>query len=393
MRVRRLELRLIALTLTLLWTLSAGLVLLGYRPGGPYDLIVGLAVVPFVAVAVSGLVWPPIAAPGGPFVLAVSLGTLAALLLIPSVGGIIRQLEAGGPQTLLPSLEAIYPWALALLATAVFGGIGVARRVLGPTAPRRRRFVTGAASGAAIALLAGSVFGVAAIANEEALVDRPAISSRYGPTSGQTDPQPCEAPLVIPDSANLRGTIGGAVDRASIGEAVLAGGRDRDDFRWTGAVASDVALGRYGAARIGSAAWTAEPREGWVTAQPAVVEGLALDRRVVLVALSPELTAIAQDLGLSRIGGALARHCRIATDGGVVTEALPVVGWVVGDSDIDRWRGEIDYFVFLDGSAGVINGSVNGEAFVLDRPCLLGTLEFELDILDRGRDLTVEAPA
>jgi len=158
-------------------------------------------------------------------------------------------------------------------------------------------------------------------------------------------------------------------------------------------VASDVTLGRYGAARIGAAAWTAEPRRGWVTVEPAVVDGLALDRRVVLVALAPDLTAIAQDLGLSRVGGALARHCRIATDGVVVTDALPVISWIVGGSDIDRWRGEIDYFVFLDGSAGVINGSVNGEAFVLDRPGLLGKLDFELDILDRGRDLTIEAPA
>src|SRR3990170_9162510 len=96
MRVRRLELRLIALTLSLLWTLSAALVLLGYRPGGPYDVIVGLAVVPFVVVAIAGLVWPPIARPGGPYVLAVSLGTAAGLLLIPSIGGGVPPLPARG---------------------------------------------------------------------------------------------------------------------------------------------------------------------------------------------------------------------------------------------------------------------------------------------------------
>src|SRR5207244_4325268 len=43
MRVRSFELRLIGAALTVLWTLAAGLVLLGYRPGGPIDLAVGVA--------------------------------------------------------------------------------------------------------------------------------------------------------------------------------------------------------------------------------------------------------------------------------------------------------------------------------------------------------------
>ena len=42
MRVRTFELRLLAAVLTTLWTIAAGLVLLGYRPGGPIDLLVGL---------------------------------------------------------------------------------------------------------------------------------------------------------------------------------------------------------------------------------------------------------------------------------------------------------------------------------------------------------------
>jgi hypothetical protein len=393
MRVRRLELRLIALGLTALWTLSAGLVLLGYRPGGPLDLVVGLAGLPFALIALAGLVWPPVPRPGGPFLIAVALGVGAGLVLIPSIGGVVRQLAAGGPQTLLPSLEAAYPWALALLATAIFAGIGLARRLFGPTAPRERRLATGAVLGVSAALVAGGVFGAAAIANEVALADQPVSGSRYGPTGGAGDPQPCPDPLALPASADLEGELGGTIDGASIGEVAIDGPRDGDDFRWEGIVASDLTLGRYGATRIGDEAWTAEPRRSWEAAPVATVEDLDLDRRFVRVALSAELTAIGQDLGLAVVGGARARHCRIATDGATVGHALPVARWIVGDSDIGRWRGEIDYYVFLDGAVGIARGSVNGEAFVLDRPGILGTLAFELRILDRGRDLAVAPPA
>jgi hypothetical protein len=393
MRVRRLELRLIALTLTVLWTLTAALVLLGYRPGGPLDALVGLAVVPFAAIALAGFAWPPLARPGSPFILALSLGVTAALLLVPSIGGVVRQLEAGGPQTLLPSLEAAYPWALALLATAVFAGIGVTRRLIGAEAPRRRRLAGGVLLGGAATVVAGLTFGAVAVANEIAVGDRPVPASRYGPTDPDADPQPCEAPLAIPTSTVLDGSLDGAIDRGSIGQVSLEGRRADTDFRWQGIVASDVALGRFGAARVGDEAWTAAPREPWRPASPAALAGQNVDRRFVRIALSPDRTAVNQDLGLALIGGARARHCRIATDGAVVSTALPMSRWIVGDADIARWRGEIDYFVFLDGAVGVARGSVNGEAFVLDRPGLLGTFVFELEFLDRGDAIVVEPPA
>ena len=56
MRVRIFELRLIAAGLTTLWTIVAALVLLGYRPGGPIDLLVGLATGPPVVIAAITLV-------------------------------------------------------------------------------------------------------------------------------------------------------------------------------------------------------------------------------------------------------------------------------------------------------------------------------------------------
>ena len=60
MRVRIFELRLIGVALVVCWTLTAALVLLAYRPGGPIDVIVGvLAFVP-LGIAILGVVWPPV---------------------------------------------------------------------------------------------------------------------------------------------------------------------------------------------------------------------------------------------------------------------------------------------------------------------------------------------
>ncbi len=75
--------------------------------------------------------------------LGLGIGTL--LLLLPSIGGILNQIQALGSQTLMPSLEAAYPWLLALAGTSLFSGFGVARRLQGgmalaaPAARRRSR--------------------------------------------------------------------------------------------------------------------------------------------------------------------------------------------------------------------------------------------------------------
>ena len=62
------------------------------------------------------------------------------------------------------------------------------------------------------------------------------------------------------------------------------------------------------------------------------------------------------------IEGARARRCRIAIDGTTFREAFPQVAWLVGDADLHRWRGQLDYWVFLDGQLGQVAGSANGEA-------------------------------
>ena len=73
------------------------------------------------------------------------------------------------------------------------------------------------------------------------------------------------------------------------------------------------------------------------------------------------------------IEGAPARRCRIAIDGTTFSAAFPQVRWLVGDADLADWRGQLDYWVFLDGQLGQIAGSVNGEGAVIEPEALQGT--------------------
>jgi hypothetical protein len=130
-RVRAIELRILALVLVVLWAAAFVLVLVAYRPGGPVDLGVGLAAAGPILVAVAAVTWPPVAHGDRAFAATAWLGLAAVLLLVPSLAGIVGQLAGGGPQTLVPSAEAAYPWLLALIATGLFAGLGIARRRLG----------------------------------------------------------------------------------------------------------------------------------------------------------------------------------------------------------------------------------------------------------------------
>ena len=103
MRVRRFELRLIAIALVVAWSVAAGLVLLAYRPGGPFDLVVGLTAMIPIAIALAGAIWPPVARGEHAFPVIVWLGIGALLCLVPSIAGVVTQLLAYGSRTLLPS--------------------------------------------------------------------------------------------------------------------------------------------------------------------------------------------------------------------------------------------------------------------------------------------------
>ena len=115
MRVRLFGLRLIAAALTALWTLAAALVLLGYRPGGPLDVLVGLAAAGPVVIGLAGLVWPPVARGDRAFAGDRLAGLAAVLVLVPSIGGIVRPARRrGAPRRCCPPSRPAYPWLLAL---------------------------------------------------------------------------------------------------------------------------------------------------------------------------------------------------------------------------------------------------------------------------------------
>lgn len=392
MRVRSFELRLIGSCLVACWLISGGLVLLTYRPGGPLDLVVGLTTVGPIAIALAGVIWPPVARGDVAFPAIVWLGLLGLLCLIPSIAGIVPQLTTFGSQTLLPSIEAVYPWLVALLATSLFSGFGIARRVQGGAAIRRRRML----AGSAIALLAtgvsGVAFGAAAVANDMALRDQPTATSRFGPTTGTTQPPLCDTPLGAGRTARVSLHLDGTIDLRPLGSVDLSGVRVGDDFRWQAYVATSDQLGLYGSARSGQQGWIRTPSSGWRAVPVANVSDSTLDEQALAVALSQGYRATAEDRGVEVIEGARARRCRVAVDGEIFESAFPQVRLLVGSADLHRWRGQLDYWVFLDGEVGQIAGSINGEATAVVPEAIQGTVEVLLTATERGEGLVVYPP-
>ena len=392
MRVRRFELRLIAIALVVCWSLAAALVLLAYRPGGPLDLVVGLTAMTPIAIALAGAIWPPVARGDVAFPAIVWLGILALLCLVPSISGVVTQLLAYGSRTLLPSFEAAYPWLLALLATSLFSGFGIARRLQGGSAVRRHRLVAGTSIALVVTAVSGVAFAAVAVANDIALRDQPAAASRFGPTTGPAQPPACDAPLAGGPTARLHLHVAATVDLRPFGSLELTGVRVGSDFRWLAYVATVRQLGQFGSARIAGAAWAIAPGTPWQRADLATVALDSVDLRALGVALTPAYRATAEDRGVEVIEGARARRCRVAIDGPTFSQAFPQAVLLVGPADLHRWRGQLDYWIFLDGQLGQIAGSVNGEAAGIVPAALLGTIEVRLAATERGRDSVIYPP-
>lgn len=394
MRVRRFELRIIATLLVATWGVAAALVLLAYRPGGPLDLVVGLAMLSPLAISASALRWPPVARGTGAFPLMVALGLGAILLLVPSIVGVVEQLRILGSRTLMPSLEAAYPWALALAGTSLFAGFGLARQLDGGMALRRRRFVAGFAAATALTLSAGGLFAVVAIGNDVALRDRPfATASRFGPTDLDREPATCDSAIVAGRTARLAARYAGTLDLRPIGSIDLAGLRVDQDMRWLAYVATNRELGQYGSARRGDRAWARTPAIGWDAVAPAAVADATVDLRAIEIALTEGNRVTAEDRGVEILEGAPARRCRISVDGPTFREAFPQVRWLVGDARLDRWRGQVDYWIFLDDQVGQIAAAANGEGAGIQPQAIQATVEVHITATERDRDFVIYPPA
>ncbi len=392
MRVRRFELRLLAGVLAVAWALFAGLVLVLYRPGGPADLaVVVIAAVP-TAIAIAALMWPPVARSTRAFAAIVWLGLGVVLVLVPSLGDLLGQLRAGGTQTLLPSVEAAYPWLLALAGTSLFAGLGVARARLGETALRGPRLALGVLIALALTAATGTLFAAAAIGNDVAIRDRPASASRFGPTGGGVAPVACTADLAVPASANVDLTLSGTVDGRSLGTVETTAVRAGADAREETTAATVLELDRTGAALVGGRAY-ALTGDSWLRSIPTAVEtDLGLDVAVLRTALAARNRTTAESHGEEYVEGARARHCRSAVDGPTFLLAFPGTRRIVAGADLHRWRGELDYWVFGDGAVGLVSGSVNGDAGTLPAPGILGTITMRMEVTDRGGPLAVTEP-
>ncbi len=394
MRARRFELRLLGLALVGAWGLAAVLVLLAYRPGGPLDVVVGITMLMPLAIAISGVVWPPVARGRDTYPMVVTLGVGSLLLLLPSIGGVLNQLQALGSQTLMPSLEAAYPWLLALTGTSLFAGFGLARRLDAGTALRPRRLRVGALAAVVFTVVAGTAFAGAAIANELALRDRttPPAVSRFGPTDAEAELPACDAQLEAGKTARLVARLRGTLDGREIGTVDLSGQRIGTNFRWLAYVATDRELGQYGAASFGGLAWTRTPGGGWAVADAQAVREETLDLQAVRTALARQSRSTAEDRGIEVIEGARARRCRVAVDGETFRAAFPQLQWLVGDADLGRWRGQLDYWFFVDGQLGQVAGSINGEAGEIEPEAIQATIEVFLTATSRGAGLVIYPP-
>ena len=392
-RVRTLELRLIALTLAGCWVVAAALVLIAYRPGGPIDVAVGVVALLPALIALAGTRWPPVARGNRAFAAMVWLAAGSLLVLVPSIADVTGQLGARGVQTLLPSVETGYPWVLALIGTCLFTGFGMARRRLGEAAMRRHRLVRGLVFAGLLAVGTGLVFAAVAMGNELALRDRPATSSRFGPTDFDREPPVCDGEMGIGPTAEVAITLSGTLDGRSMGSIELTGERSAADVRWLAYVATSRELGLHGVTSIGRDAWIRQPAGPWRRATADEIGDAGLDLTVFRQALSPGARAAAGSQGIGVIEGARARQCRVLVDGKTFRAAFPQVAWLVGDANLAHWRGQLDYWVFLDGEIGRIVGSVNGDAADIQPGAIQSTVQVELTAVDRGTAITITPPA
>jgi hypothetical protein len=297
----------------------------------------------------------------------------------------------------MPSLEAAYPWLLALIGTSLFAGVGQARRLIGGAARRRHRLRLGIAIATALTMVGGAAFGGAAIANEISLRDdaRPASASRFGPTGVGTDaiPPPCDAQLFSGTTSRLGARFTGTIDGRPIGTVDVVGIRRGLDFRWLAYVATNRELGQYGQARVGQSAWVRTPARGWQATSIGDVDQSTLDLQATQVALTYGARATAEDRGIEVIEGARARRCRVSVDGPAFRSTFPQVDWLVGQDPLVHWFGQLDYWIFLDGGLGQVAGSVNGEAGGLQQGAIQGTVEVVLTATERGDDVVLYPPA
>jgi hypothetical protein len=219
------------------------------------------------------------------------------------------------------------------------------------------------------------------------------ITSRFGPTDPSVEPPTCDATVGIGRSASVEISIDGDVDGRSLGSVEIEGVRSFRDFRWLAYVATNERLGQFGEAVVGAEGWRLDTGAGWTASDRADVVDDALDASVRDAALRSGARVAAEMLGVAYFEGARARHCRIALDGPTFRLAFPQASYLIGDADVSRWRGELDYWLFTDGELGRASAVISGDSVEIVKGGLQAHVRATMTATERDAPHPVSPPA
>jgi hypothetical protein len=410
--VDRRPMRLLAAILVLLWAAIAIAVATAYRPGGPLDIVVALACFVPVLVADAGFVWPASGSNPRHRTALLWVWIAAVLFAIPILYGVTSTLASDGPQNLVPSFEEGYAAALALVPMAFFSIVGLIHRRRGVQPLERGATLAAAVVAVLLTLVVGLAFVLVAVVNDQSLRQDLPASSRFGPTDPDVEPPFCDEPIRLGPNARISLEASSSIDDEERGHARLTGRRSGQDESWGGSWDGPDGSGRLGYVRVGQRAWlntaSDDPRSAgtnWSETSPDPFEllgfrGLTMDGPPHFVVDAPRGAIVAEDLGLSVIEGARARHCRTFIDGSTALDTFLPLRWLLydgfhrADDAIGRWRGALDWWVFADGELGVAAVEVSGSRAETDWDAegVRVVLRAQLEATDRDRAVDLSAP-
>ena len=404
--------RLLAASLTVLWAVTAIVIATAYRPGGPVDIVVAIACFVPVVIADAGVVWPAKGLSRAHRTVLVWVWIVAMLFTIPVLYGIASTLADDGPRGLVPSVEAAYGGAIALLATSFFSIVGLVHRRRRVRPLERRASLVSIGAAALLAVLAGLAFVFVAVVNDRDLRRELPSSSRFGPTDPDLEPPFCDESVALGANAHIVIEAKSSLDNADRGRARLEGQRGGQDESWGGSWDGPDGSGQQAYLRVGPLAWLNDhsddphaPGTTWheVGPDPFGLIGstpLTMGGPPHAIADTPRGEIVAEDLGLEHIEGARARHCRTFIDGPTALDTFLPLRWLLSDSSaaredaISRWRGEMDWWVFADGELGLAAVEVSGSRAETDWDAegVRVVLEARLQATARDRAVDVSAP-
>ena len=408
----RRQLRLLAVILTGLWAVTAIAIATAYRPGGPVDVLVALACFVPVAIADLGVIRPARKLTRRHRLILLWIWIMAVLFVLPVIYGVASTVTPEGVQGLLPSAEAAYAGVIALYFMSWFSLVGLVHHRLDVRPLDRRASVVTSLVAAGLTVVAGLAFFFVAVVNDRELRVEPASASRFGPTDPSLDPPLCDAGTALGDGARVLIEAKSAVDTFDRGTAVLEGQRDGLDEAWGGSWTGPDGEGQQAYLRVGPQAWINDtsddsqaPGTTWSESTPNPFDllgtvDLTMDGPPQTLADAPRGAIVAEDLGLEHVEGARARHCRTFIDGPAALKTFLPLRWLLsndsemGESPLETWRGELDWWVFADGELGLATVRVSGARGDTgwDDDGVRAFLEARLEAVDRDESIDISAP-